>query len=148
MTDKNKPMTEREITDKYLGMKKEPVSIEYIVRDARIGYLLADRAIEVPEVGEWPERATHADLCFSRQVNGCEFIERRLSIPRPVPAWFVPNNGDAVFFMYNDCLMVGKVKEHHRNGLDVECNGEIFPCSDNGVKKFDPAKIGLPWEEI
>ena len=150
MTEKNKPMTFEEwFNENGRRIEERICQLERCFNDARIGYIPADRAIEVPS--DWPKWADCAALFWlddddPRSTTGmAEFAGVRVS--RPVPA-FVPVCGDPVFFMYNDCLMVGKVVQHHRNGLDVECNGEIFPCQDSGVKKFDPSKIGLPWSEI
>ena len=88
MTEKNKPMTEVEIWER---CNKEPAPIMELVYEviqlARLNTIPADRAIEVPDVGEWPDDMTV--MCVELTDEHGKYWKHLKEIPRPVPV-FVP----------------------------------------------------------
>lgn len=153
MTDKNKPMSFTGWWNLNRGFNHHNLDVVQIAEtawnDARIGYIPADRAIEVPEVGEWPEWAN----CVVVHYGGCDVqVSNIATIPRPVPAW-TPKVGDAVFAYNGGMPWVAKVIPEPEG---TKVSDFYVVCSDgqeswwgkDGLKPFDHAKIGLPWEEL
>jgi len=148
MTEKNKAMSDKEIADKYrLGGYEQ---LTKIVNDARIGYIPADRAIEVPDVGEWPEDANEIRVEWAHNSGGVIYKYPLIAvIPRPVPA-FIPEVGDLCFCRFeNETIGIGRCDAVNEDGwqfMTMNFDHTVRMFSD--VKKFNPSKIGLPWEEI
>lgn len=124
---------------------------EALFNAARQGMIPADRAIEVPDVGEWPRHATAIRVTYDwdcvDEAIGAPVIA---VIPRPVPAW-TPKVGDAVFA--NDTEDSGYILTLKIHDIDDEGRCEMVDhfgtwWHRTHLKLFDQAKIGLPWEEI
>jgi len=147
MTEKNKAMTFEE----WESLWPRVTTVEHIrgyfrsmLTAARIGYIPADRAIEVPD--EWPHGVTEVRLYWYPQKEPNH--EHFKSIPRPVPAW-VPKVNDVVFAGHPETT-VGIVEcVDGSMRVSVKCiDGHIGLWAVENVKPFDPSKIGLPWSEI
>jgi len=154
MTEKNKPMTFEE------WYRSTPISMPPTLKEtwnaARLNMIPADRAIEVPDVGEWPEDAEGLAVCFMFEHEWENQVDwsRIKYIPRPVPTW-VPDVGDAVFVNHPqkiriDCygvIPVCKVKEILNGYYELEAIPNIA-WNVESLKPFDPEKIGLPFDQI
>ena len=176
MTEKNNAMTFEEWWTSKPMYKDLKEAFEATFNAGRIGHLPADRAIEVPDVGEWPEWATaiqtryvnipksdYEDGDYWDRTTGCggskalgwtdQWTEIQF-IPRPVTEW-VPKAGDAVFVNHPqkiriDCygvIPVCKVKEILNGYYELEAIPNIA-WNVESLKPFSPEKIGLPWSEI
>ena len=151
MTEKNKPMSEVEIWER---CNKEPAPIMELVYEviqlSRLNTIPADRAIEVPDVGEWPKGSRGITILFTdgTQRDWDDFRrgnEWKIAyIPRPVPAW-TPKVGDAVFYA-NGCN-VTLVKDGFTGDCLVSTKDFGFVPIDQ-LKPFRESAIGLPWSEI
>jgi len=156
MTEKNKAMA-WEMVWKDLHSLDSPIQwsereIKRAFDMARIGYIPADRAIEVPD--DWPEWAECAVLVWCKDFDyrgptRTEFAGVR--VPRPVPA-FVPRINDMVFFIdHKGHVDIGRIVTNGSDGSNPSIrrsrNVDYYTQVEN-VKKFDPSKIGLPWSEI
>lgn len=125
---------------------------------ARQGTIPEDEAIKIPPVEEWPGGANSIRMCYSSHTpkhpkdwhhtdDPAGMVQY---IPRPDPAW-TPKVGEAVFARMADTTRVGKVIS-----ADIKANYYYVRTQDGledgyggfCLKPFDPAKIGLPWDEI
>jgi hypothetical protein len=127
---------------------------------ARQGMIPADRAVEVPEVSEWPDWAIGVRLVFEetgmwrdsgypggqtvRQVQNTWF-------PRPTPQWS-PKIGEAVFYRKNDGeIGVGTAHKHFdlpERWYVTQLDGTTYVVWEKDMKSFHPEAIGLSWGEI
>lgn len=138
------------VDNRLSGPKKD---FESIFKSAREGMIPADRAIEVPDVGEWPEWAD----CVVLHYGGCNVQVSNIAvIPRPVPTW-VPKVGDAVFALDTNqttviVAIVKEIKNQHDAIIDyfgrICVHAVSFSGSKIFCKPFDASKIGKPWSEI
>lgn len=112
---------------------------------ARQGMIPADRAIEIPDVSEWPEWAEEVRVFFSNSKDGDAHYGTFIrTITRPVHVW-VPKEGEPVFV--GNSVSVGIVERKMDSGR-IKIQGYVFPTEEENLKPFDPAKIGRPWSEI
>lgn len=148
----------KEYNTRYKGILNEDMAL--MVWDAaRIGMIPADRAVEIPDVSEWPEWAKTVCLFYSEYVDKyggyiCRDGDIITRITIPVPAW-VPKVGDRVFALV---VRIDEGKEKRFVGIDeiASFDASVYPVmKSNGyaadpkfIKPFSPEKIGLPWEEI
>ena len=164
MTEKNKAMTFGEwwngfdLPSEITTAKTLTTEAEIIWNAARLNTIPADRAIEVPDVGEWPIRANSVILSYSpfstEQQNRKGLWGLIKHIPRPVPA-FVPRINDMVFFIdHKGHVDIGRIVTDGSDGSDGS-NPSIrrsrnvdYYTQVKNIKPFDPSKIGLPWEAI
>lgn len=72
---------------------------------------------------------------------------------RRIPAW-TPKEGEAVFALYGDRVLVARVLSVNGDGLTIDYDGRVclHKVSYRGntifAKPFDASKIGKPWSEI
>lgn len=109
---------------------------------ARRGMIPADRAVEIPDVSEWPEWATSVVTVWSRQKEKWTTEISRIS--KLVPAW-VPKDWEPVIFAKpeDDTTLHGVYF-----GGEIHYGDLYYTARGMRYTKFDPAKIGRPWSEI
>lgn len=137
--------------------KEGQAYVEEVVRKswnaAREGMIPADRAIEVPDVGEWPAGSKGISIRFADYDE--EYFDDLVAgwnikyIPRPVPAW-VPKVGDPVFAVFGESTECRfSVARYEGNGRVTWPNGRLSEVGEvDRCKPFDASKIGKPWSEI
>jgi hypothetical protein len=113
---------------------------------ARQGMIPADRAMEIPEVGEWPDEAKGISIRFcdfdEEYWNDLVAAQRILYIPRPTPAW-TPKSGEAVY-AGSSCNVV--IPTRIENGIVYTDGWGSYNTSS--CKPFSESAIGKPWGEI
>lgn len=124
---------------------------EAVWNEARIGMVPEDECVRLPKVEEWPKWAKELRVHYSNaKDNGDHRGQLIIAIPRPTPAW-TPQVGERVFA--DDTEYSGHILVLRVHDIDEEERCEMVNhwgtwWHRTHLKPFDPAKIGLKWEEI